>query len=110
MSGKRRRLAGDAFHHVAIAADRINIEIEKGRIWPVVPRAEPARCDRHADAVAATLAEWTGRGLDTAGAAIFRVSRRDAVELAKILDVVETDRRLGCDAMPLDTAYACQMK
>src|SRR6266566_2008420 len=110
MPGERRRLAGDAFHHVAIAADRINIEIEKGRIRPVVPRAEPARCDRHADAVAATLAEWTGRGLDAAGAAIFRVSRRDAVELAKILDVVEADRRIVGDAVAYDAAYPCQMK
>src|SRR4029077_5520012 len=110
MSGQRRRLAGDAFHQIAIAADRVNIEIENGRIRPVVPRAQPARCDRHADAVAATLAERTGGGLDAGGASIFRMSRRDAVELAKILDVVETDSRIIGDAVALDTTHACQMK
>ncbi len=49
---------------------------------------------RHADAVAATLAEWTGRGLYAGRVAIFRMPWRYAVDLAKRLDVIEGNRRV----------------
>src|SRR5215469_9810305 len=107
MAGKRGRLARHAFHHVAVAADRVDVEIEYRRVRAVVARREPARRDRHADAVAATLAERTGRGFDAGGVTVFLVARRHAVELAKILDdVVEADGGAISDAAALDAAHA----
>ena len=92
MAGKRRRLARHAFHQIAVAADRVNVEVEQCKARPVVARGEPARRDRHANAVAGTLTERPGCGLDAGGVAVFRVPGRDAVELAEILDVVEAHR------------------
>src|SRR5215831_902135 len=106
MAGKRGRLARHAFHHVAVTADRVDVEIEYRRVRAVVARREPARRDRHADAVAATLAERTGRGFDAGGVTVFRVARRHAVEPAKILDVVEADGGAISDAAALDAAHA----
>jgi len=68
-------------------------------------RRKPARCDRPADTVAATLAERSGRGLDAGGMAVFRMTRGHAVELAEILDVVETDGGRVSDATVFDAAH-----
>src|SRR5580700_11098857 len=68
-------------------------------------RAEETRRDRHADAVAAALAERSGRGLDAGGMAVFRMAWGDAVELPEILDVVEAHRRTIGDALPVDAAH-----
>ena len=107
MAGKRGRLARHAFHHVAVAADRVDAEIEYRRVRPVVARREPARRDRHADAA---LAERTSRGFDAGRVAVFRVARRHAVELAKILDVVEADGGSISDAAALDAAHAGEVQ
>src|SRR5262249_29469864 len=110
VSGKRRRLAGYALHHVAIAADRVDVEIEKRRVRSVVARGEPARRDRHTDAIAATLSERAGGSFDAGGMAVFRMSGRHAVELAKVLDVVEGDRWISADALAVHAAYAGKMQ
>ena len=110
MAGERGRLAGDAFHEVAVAADRVNVEVEYRKMRPVVARAEPARGDRHADAVAAALAERPGRGFHPGGAAVFRVAGRHAVELAKVLDVVEAHRGGVGDAAAVASAHAGEVK
>ena len=110
MSGKRGRLARHAFHHVAIAADRVDIEIEYCGVRQVVARREPARRDRHPDAVAAALTERAGRGFHAGGAAVFRMAGRHAVELAKILDVIEVDRGVIGHAAAFDAAHAGEMQ
>src|SRR5215469_14648726 len=94
MPGERGRFARHAFHHVAVAADRINIEIEDRRVRPVVARREPTRCDRHADTITATLAERSGRGLDPGSMAVFRMASGDPVELAESVDRIENFRQL----------------
>ena len=110
MAGERRRLAGDALHQIAVAANRVDVIVKQRETRPVVMRAEEARCDRHADAVAAALAERSGGGLDAGGMAVFRVAGRDAVELAEILDVVETHRRAIGDALPVDAPHFGQVQ
>ena len=74
MAGERGRLAGDALHHVAVAADRIDVVVEQREVRRVVARRQPALGDRHADAVAAALAERPGGGLDAGGEAVFRMA------------------------------------
>src|SRR5581483_7084522 len=93
MSGNRGSLAGDAFHHVAVAADRINIVVEHRQIWPVEAAGKPALRDRHADAVAAALAERARCRLHAGGEVIFGMPGAFAAELAEALDVVERDAR-----------------
>ena len=110
MTGQRRGFAGDALHQIAVAANRVDVVVEQRETRPVVMRAEQARRDRHADAVAAALAERPGRGLDAGGVAVFRMAGRDAVELAEILDVVEAHRRTIGDALPVDAPHLGQVQ
>src|SRR5215472_1432867 len=81
MTSKRGRLAGDAFHHVAIATEGEDVEIEHREVRPVETVTEPSARKRHADTVAAALPQRAGRGLDAGGQMIFRMPRTLAPEL-----------------------------
>ncbi len=50
MTGERGGLARDALHHVAVAADRINVVVEHREVGPIEMLRQPALGDRHADA------------------------------------------------------------
>src|SRR5450631_3711186 len=104
MSGDRCGFAGDALHHVAVAADHVDVVIEDPEAMFVVVFAQPSRSDGHADAVAAALAKRPGRGLDACGDAVFGMAGRDAVELPKFLDIVKADRGLAGD-LALDRRF-----
>ena len=93
MAGKRGRFVGNAFHHVAVAAHRIDVVVEEVEAGAIEVLSQPARCDRHADAVAAALSQRPGGRLDADGQPIFGVARTFAVELAEQLDIVEAHRR-----------------
>ncbi len=98
MAGEGSCFARHAFHHVAVAADDVDGIVEQREVGPVVACGEPARRDRHADAVSATLAQRSGRGFDAGGQAVLGMAWRDAADLAEALNVVESDRRLFGDS------------
>ena len=104
MAGQRRRFVGNAFHHVAVAAQRIDVVVEEGEAGAIEVRRQPARRDRHADAVAAALPQRSGGRLDPDGQAIFGMAGTFAVELTELLDVVEAQCRavLGLHAGKMD--------
>ena len=52
MSGDRGRFVADAFHQVAIAAERVNAVVKKIAVAFVELRGQPALRHRHADGVA----------------------------------------------------------
>src|SRR5690606_28459609 len=89
MSRDRCGLVGHAFHQVAIAAKREDVEVEQFETWSVEMRAQPARGDGHADAVAAALAEWPRRALDAGSFVRLRMPRRPAMELTELLELIE---------------------
>jgi hypothetical protein len=95
VAGKGGGLAGDALHHVAVAAQGVDVVIEDGEVRPVEVQGQPAAGHRHADAGGAALAERPGRGLDAGSQVIFRMARALAVDLAELLDVIEGDRGLA---------------
>ncbi len=95
MPGERRCLARYALHHIAIAADDINVVVEQRKARPIELPREPAPGKRHADAVAAALPERTGRGLDARREVIFGMAGTLAAKLAKPFDVVERNRGLA---------------
>ena len=92
---ERGGFAGDALHHVAIAAYRINVVIEYSKVRAIEVLRQPALSNGHADARRAALSERPGCRLDARGHMIFRVPRAFAADLAETLDVVERDRRLA---------------
>src|SRR4029077_20729337 len=91
MAGQRGRLRADPFHHAAVAADSIDVIVKYIEANAVVTISQPSACDRHADTGGNSLTQRTGCRLDAGDPMIFRVSRRLAVELAEVADVVDGD-------------------
>ena len=91
--GQRRRLAGDAFHHAAIAAQRHNVMRDDLMPGPIVVRPQPAARKRHADTGRHPLPEWPGSRLNPRGQrvvrGVFGMSRAFAVHLTEVHDIVE---------------------
>ena len=87
-------LAADALLDVAVAADRVDVVVERrGALGGV--RVEQAALaaggHRHADRVGDALAERAGRGLDAGGVAVLRVARGLAAPGAQRLEVLELE-------------------
>ena len=64
VAGEGGCLTRHTFHHVAIAAERVNVVVEQREVRPIELARQPAAADRHADAVTAALAERAGGGFD----------------------------------------------
>ena len=94
VTGERGRFARYALHHVAVAAYGINVVVEHREVRPIEMLRQPAPGERHADAVAAALAQRAGRRLDAGGQVIFGMAGAFAADLPKPLDIVERDRGL----------------
>src|SRR5262249_23646122 len=94
MSGERGGFARDTFHHVAIAAQRVDVVVEQFVAGLVEVSGEPALGDGHANAGSNSLSERACGGLDTGSPAIFRMAGSFAIKLAEMLDVIQRDRRL----------------
>src|SRR5258707_14297132 len=94
MTGEGRSFAGYTFHHVAIAAHGVDVEVEKLEAGAIVIRAQPFAGDGHAHAVSAALAERSGGGFDAGGYVRFRVGRSFAVDLAETVDLFHRGGRV----------------
>ena len=88
MAGDRGRLGGDAFHQVAVGADREDVVVA-GLGAELL--AQELLGHRHPDAVAEALAERAGGRLDARRLEVLGVARRARAELAELLDVLEAD-------------------
>src|SRR6185437_2508389 len=111
MTRERGCLAGDAFHHVTVAAHRINGVVEHWEIGPVEVLCQPALANGHANARRAALTQRPGRRLDASGHMIFRVSRAFTVDLSKMFDVIERDCGLAKrPALGIDRFYTGEMQ
>src|SRR6266404_5699076 len=95
MSRDRRRFAGDAFHHVEVASNGIDVVVEQLEAGTVEVLGEPTFGDRHSHRVTDALPQRTGSGFDAWSQVILRVARTLAAKLAKQLDVVERYGRVG---------------
>ena len=91
VAGDRAGLSGDPLHQVAVAADRVDVEVEQLR---AEVRAEPLAADRHPHGRRDALAEWAGGRLHARGQVVLGMAGRLGAELAERLDVVQADRRL----------------
>ena len=95
VAGQRGRLGGDPLHHVAVAAQRVDVVVEELVAGAVEVRRLPLGRDRHADRGRDALAERPGRRLDARRPAVLRMPRAARVDLAEALDVLERDRQLA---------------
>ncbi len=95
MPGNGRGFAADAFHHVAVTAQGVDVVIEQHVVIAVETLAQPALGHGHAHAVGATLAERARGGFYPGGHAVFGVARGLGAHLPELLDIVQADRRLA---------------
>src|SRR5947209_878771 len=89
MPGKGRRLGGDAFLQVAIAADAVDVvvyQVESGSV-EVIAKVRFGDC--HADTVAEALSERPGANLHAGRLSVFGVSRGLRAPLAELLQVLQ---------------------
>ena len=91
MGGERRRFRADAFHHLAVRAEGIDVVVEQLEVGPVVVGGQPFLRNGHSDAHGDALAERAGGGLDAGGHAVFGVTGGVGSRLAEALDVVHRD-------------------
>jgi hypothetical protein len=83
---ERDRLMADALHQATVAGDAIGMVIDQ-RV--AVARVQHALGQRHADGIAETLPQRTGRGLDTLSMPVLGMARRLAVDLTEALDLID---------------------
>ena len=91
--GHRRRFTADAFHHVAVTAQGVDVVVEQHLAATVEAFSQPAPGHGHAHTVGAALTEGTGGGFHAGGHAVFRVAGGLGTHLPELLDIVQADRR-----------------
>src|ERR1044072_4166515 len=92
VAGDRGSFTRDALHQTAVAADRVNVEVEEGG---AVAGPLPLRGNRHPDRGRDSLAERSGGRLDPGGPAVLGVTRSARAELTEALYVPQRDRALA---------------
>src|SRR5262249_10761700 len=93
--GYRSRFARYALHHVAVAAQHIDVVVEQREILPIEVLSKPPCRDCHADAGGTTLTQRPCGRLHPRGQVILWMPRTLAADLPEVLDVVERDCRLA---------------
>jgi hypothetical protein len=84
-------LVGDAFHHVAVGADRVDPRVDELAPRAVVALGQEPLRDRDAHAVREALSERACRRLDAGGVPELRMPGCARAPLAKLLQVVQRD-------------------
>src|SRR5262249_10568336 len=92
VAGDRGRLRGDAFHHAAVAATRVDLVVENIEVGAVVAIGQPLLRDGHAHAGGYALPQRAGGRLHAGDEVVLGVSRRLAVDLAGAPGGVERHR------------------
>ncbi len=95
VAGQGGGLTGDAFHHAAVSAQRVDVEVEHLEVGTVELRGHPLARHGHADAGGHALPEGPGGGLDAGRPAVLGMARAPAVELPEPLDVLERHREVA---------------
>src|SRR5688572_20129245 len=80
---------GDAFHDVAIADDGICEMVDDLEARTVISRRQICFGDCHAHAITEPLSERSGGDFYSGSQFAFRMTRREAAPLAKLLDLIE---------------------
>jgi len=92
MASKRNRFLRNAFHQAAVTCDDIGVVVLE--VGPEFGR-EFLFGNRHAHGIGNALTEWTGRGFNACGMAIFRMASGFRTNLAEILDLVDCHVRIA---------------
>ena len=87
MPSKRSRFARNAFHQIAIAADRVDVEIKNVEARAIEILTQPLAGNRHSNAVAGALSQRSGGGLHSRRQVGFGMSWSPAVNLPEALDL-----------------------
>ena len=95
VTGQRRRLAGHALHHVAVATEHPGAMVDQLVSGPVVAGGQQPLGDRQPDPVANPLAQRAGGHLHSGGVPVLRVARRLGTQHALLLEVPDAQGIAG---------------
>src|SRR5262249_4886704 len=80
----------------SIATEGIDFKIDDVvEAGPIEMLGHPATCQGHTHAVRDSLPEGPGRGFNSGGPTIFRMTRASTIPLTEMLDGVQRHRRLA---------------
>ncbi|KWV86533.1 hypothetical protein PFLmoz3_03966 [Pseudomonas fluorescens] len=109
--GQGRGFAADAFHHVAVTAQGVDVVVKQHLAVAVEALSQPTLGHGHAHAVGAALAQRAGGGFYACGHAVLRVARGLGAHLPELLDILEADGRLaGALAVGVDLYHPGQVQ
>src|ERR1700678_213134 len=89
MPGQRSGFLTDAFHQVAVAADRVSVVIHNLVPGPVVSGCQPCLSDSHADPVGEPLPKGSGSNFDPWRFTALGMPWRFAAPLSETFDLLE---------------------
>src|ERR1700684_1987956 len=89
MAGERGRFLSDAFHEIAIAANRVCMVIDDVVARAIEASGEPCLGDGHADAVSETLTKRAGGDFNTRRVAALGMARCLAAPLTEAFQFFE---------------------
>ncbi len=79
---------GDPFHQVSIRDQGIDARVNQLMTGTIVERSRPLGGDSHPDSVREALPQWARGHLDARRIPIFGMTRRGALPLAEVLDLL----------------------
>ena len=88
-AGQRTRFVGNAFHHAAVAHEDVAVVIDDRETLAIELGGQQPFGQSEPHGVADALSERTGGRFDARRMAVFRMSRRLAVQLAEAFEFVE---------------------
>src|SRR5664280_726868 len=89
MAGNRGSFVADAFHQVAVPAERVDAVVEKIVAVFIELRGQPALRNGHAYRVPDALTQGAGRGFHSRHEAILGMPRSLRSPLPELLDIIE---------------------
>lgn len=95
MTGQRGGLAGDTLLEASVTAENDDMVVQDGVLRGVEAGCSHLLGHGEADAVGNALSKGSGCRLDTRGLVELGMSRRDAVELAELLHLIERNVESG---------------
>src|SRR5262245_47976885 len=95
MTCQGRRLGRNTLHETSVSAYGVDAIVEDFEVGPIVTIGQPFLGEGHSHAGGHPLAQRTSRCFDTRDPMILRMSWSLAIELTKMANVVERDRRLA---------------
>src|ERR1700685_669412 len=95
MTGERSRFGSDPFLHTTVPGETDDLMVKNRVIRGIEPRCRHFLGDRHPHRVPDSLAERSSRALDSRGLPKLGMTRRFAMQLPEVANIIHRNRIAG---------------